>query len=251
VDPFLVNIADLQDPKPGKLIRMRRPAWGHGVKDAVAQLQVNDITRANMADSAYITSWMDRLGGADSSMSGMQRTGGPERLTSGEFQGTRGSAMGRMQRLAQILGMQFFQDVGTFFASHTQQYQTMETYVKIAGRYQEDLAKVFGPSKTAKVTPFDLAINYDVLARDGSIPGGNYSDAWPELFKVIGTTPELLQTFDVGKIFMYMAHHMGAKNVGEFLRNNDRIQPTTMPDEQVAAQVQAGNMIPMNQVGVR
>ena len=27
VDPYLVNINDLKDPEPGKLIRLRRPAW--------------------------------------------------------------------------------------------------------------------------------------------------------------------------------------------------------------------------------
>jgi hypothetical protein len=28
VDPSLINVEDLKDLKPGKLIRLRRPAWG-------------------------------------------------------------------------------------------------------------------------------------------------------------------------------------------------------------------------------
>jgi hypothetical protein len=55
VDPYLVNIQDLRDPKPGKLIRLRRPAWGRGVDKVVQQLAVQDITRLNIQDSAYIT----------------------------------------------------------------------------------------------------------------------------------------------------------------------------------------------------
>ncbi|MCK9577001.1 MAG: hypothetical protein M0R51_13950, partial [Clostridia bacterium] len=43
VDPFLINIKDLQSPEPGKIIRARRPAWGRGIKDAVQQLAVNDV----------------------------------------------------------------------------------------------------------------------------------------------------------------------------------------------------------------
>jgi len=244
VDPYLVNIKDLEDPEPGKLIRLRRPAWGRGVDKVVQQLQVNDITRANMADATYITSMMDRVSGADASMQGALRQGGPERLTKGEFQGTRGSAVSRLQRLAMIIGMQFMQPVGTMFAVHTQQYMTQDMYVKITGRSEQQLLKTFGRQRT-KVSPYDLAVSTDLIVRDGSIPGGNFSDAWIEMFKVIGQSPELSQQFDVTRIFMYIASELGAKNVEDFKRNLGQIQTQTMPDEAVAQQVQAGNMVPV------
>lgn len=243
VDPYLVNIEDLKDPQPGKLIRLRRPAWGRGVEKVVQQLAVNDITRLNISDSAYITQWMDRISGADQSMQGALRQGGPERLTGAEFQGTRNSAVSRLQRIAMIIGMQFMQDVGTMFAVHAQQYMSQESYVKTVGRYEEQLLKTFGKT-SIKVSPMDLAINYDLVVRDGSIPGGNFSQSWVEMFKVIGTTPELQQQFDIIRIFMYIAQQLGAKNVEDFRRNVDRMQPKVMPDAQIAQQVQAGNMIP-------
>lgn len=246
VDPYLVNINDLKDPQPGKLIRLRRPAWGRGVDKVVQQLKIQDITRANIADASYITQWMDRISGADQSMQGSLRQGGPERLTRSEFQGTRGSAVSRLQRLAMIIGMQSMQDIGTMFAVHTQQYMSQETYVKIVGRYAEQLLKTFGKEKTrAKVTPYDLAINYDLLVRDGSIPGGNFSDAWIEMFRVIGTTPELMQEFDVTRIFMYIAQQLGAKNIEDFRRNVSQIRTQTLPDKEVARQAQAGNLVPV------
>ena len=245
VDPYLVNIYDLKDPQPGKLIRLRRPAWGRGVDKVVQQLGIQDITRANIADSSYITQWMDRISGADQSMQGSLRQGGPERLTKGEFQGTRGSAVSRLQRTAMLIGAQFMQDIGTMFAVHTQQYMSQETYVKIVGNHAEQLAKTFGKKTTrAKVTPYDMAINYDLIVRDGSIPGGNFSDSWIELFRVIGTTPELMQQFDITRIFMYIAQQLGAKNIEDFKRNMSQIQPQVMPDEQVARQAQAGNLVP-------
>jgi hypothetical protein len=249
VDPYLVNINDLKDPKPGKLIRMRRPAWGRGVVNAVQQLQVNDITRANISDSGYITQWMDRISGADQSMSGSLRQSGPERLTGAEFSGTRSSAVSRLQRLAQIIGMQFMQDVGTQFAVHTQQYMTQEAYVNVAGRYAEQLMKNFTGGKTrGRVSPNDLAINYDLIVRDGSIPGGNFNSSWIELFKTIGTNELLMQEFDVTRIFTYIAQQMGAKNVEDFKRNVANIQPRTLPDAEVAKQVQAGNFVPSGAV---
>jgi len=89
-----------------------------------------------------------------------------------------------------------------------------------------------------------LAINYDVIVRDGSIPGGNFYQSWIELFKVIGTQPELMAQFDVTRIFTYIAQQLGAKNVEDFRRNVNRIQATTMSDETVQRQVEAGNLIP-------
>jgi hypothetical protein len=245
VDPYLVNINDLKEPGPGKLIRLRKPAWGHGVDKVVQQLQVNDITRANMGDSAYITQWMDRISGADQSMSGALRQGGPERLTKGEFQGTRGSAISRLQRIAMILGMQFMQDIGTMYAVHTQQYMSRETYVRIAGRSQEQLMKTFGPRNNLKVTPFDIAINYDVVVRDGSIPGGNFSEAWLQMFSTIASTPELYQQFDIFRIFTYIAQQLGAKNVEDFKRTADNTQVVQQPDEQVLRAAERGDVVPL------
>lgn len=244
VDPYLVNIKDLEDPKPGKLIRLRRPAWGRGVDKVVQQLQINDITRLNISDSAYITQWMDRISGADQSMQGALRQGGPERLTTAEFQGTRGSAVSRLQRIAMLIGMQFMQDIGTMFAVHAQQYMSQETYVKVTGRYADQLKANFNKTNI-RVDPFDLAINYDLIVRDGSIPGGNFSSSWIDMFKIIGSSPELMQQFDISRIFMYIAQQMGAKNVEDFRRNMDQIQTQTMPDEQVLQQTKAGNMIPL------
>ena len=244
VDPYLVNIEDLKDPQPGKLIRLRRPAWGRGVDKVVQQLQVNDITRLNISDSAYITQWMDRISGADQSMQGALRMTGPERLTSSEFQGTRGSAISRLQRIAMIIGIQFMQDIGTMFAVHSQQYMTQETYVKIVGHNSEMLSSIFGSNSHVRVNPMDMAVNYDLIVRDGSIPGGNFSSSWIELFKIIGTSPELTQQFDVTRIFMYIAQQLGAKNVEDFRRNLNQIQGQTMPDEQVRQQLQAGNLVP-------
>lgn len=248
VDPYLVNINDLKDPQPGKLIRLRRPAWGKGVDKVVQQLTVNDITRTNIADSAYITQWMDRISGADQSMMGMVRQQGPERLTKSEFQGTRGSAVSRLQRIAMLIGIQFMQDVAYMFATHTQQYLSQEIYVQIAGRNQEQMQSIFGGAvrdNRIRVTPYDLAIDYDIITRDGSIPGGNFSEAWIQLFKIIASQPELYQQFDLTRIFMYIATQLGAKNVEEFKRNVSRVQPQVMNDEAAMREQEKGNIIPL------
>ena len=246
VDPYLVNIKDMEDPKPGKLIRLRRPAWGHGVDKVVQQLMVNDVTRGNMADASYMTGWMDRISGADQSMSGVQRQGGPERLTGKEFQGTRGSAISRLQHMAMIISMQFMQDIGSMFAVHNQQYLSQPTYAKIIGKYEDQLKAIYGRTKTnVRIEPKDLLVNYDLIVRDGSIPGGNFSDSWIQLFQIISTSPELMQQFDMVRIFMYIAKETGAKNVEDFKRVVNQTNVVTQPDEQVLREAEKGNIVPM------
>jgi hypothetical protein len=243
VDPYQVNIADLKDPNPGKLIRLRRPAWGKGVKDVIQQLNVNDITRANIQDSSFILEWMNKIGGADESLMGALRQGGPERLTKGEFQGTRSSAISRVERLARIISMQSMQDLGYMMAEHTQQLMSEETYVDITGRWQEELTQIFGNGSKAKVSPFDLMVNYDVMVSDGSLPNGSM-ESWSQIYKILAENPGLGQQFDMVRIFEYIATLGGAKNVSDF-----KIKPKILPDNEVMDQANKGNIIPMPGIG--
>ena len=239
-DPYSVNGKDLEDPSPGKLIRLRRPAWGKGVKDVAMQFQINDITRANIADSSFVVNWMQKIGAADDSMMGSLRSGGPDRLSAAEFQGTMRGSMSRLQRVAQVVGMQAMQDVGYMFAHHTQQLMSEEVYITAAGQYQQRLEKEFGGNKI-KVTPFDLLIDFDLVVRDGSTPGGSDLNFWSNIFATIAKTPELAQVLDVPRIFTHMARESGAKNVEDFIRTK------TATDESVIQQAQAGNLVPVQQ----
>jgi hypothetical protein len=246
-DPYLVNSKDLKNPAPGKLIRLRRPAWGRGVKDVAQQLAVNDVTRGNIADSSWIIQGMDKVSGADDSIKGSLRTGGPERLTGTEFEGTRAGAISRLERIAKVIGMQGIQDIGQFFGHHTQQFMTEETYVKVSGNWQPVLEREFAKELNRgriSVDPMQLSIQYDVMVRDGSVPGSNFSGAWIQLFNILGSNPELAQKFDVVRIFTHIARNLGAKNVNDFVRRGGNMQPQLESNENVAAQVQQGNLIP-------
>jgi hypothetical protein len=246
-DPYLINGADLEDPKAGKLIRTRRPAWGRGVKDSVMQLNVNDVTKTHIGDVSWIVQYMERLGAVDSSMMGALRQGGPERLTSGEFQGTRGGSLSRLERVAKVIGMQGMQDLGVMLASHTQQLMEEEQMAMITGETQQRMMDELGVSgNRIKISPFDLLIGYDIIARDGSVSGGNFNPAMTQLFQTIATTPELQGQFDTFRIFAWIARSMGVKNISDFKRQ--QVQTQVMPDQRVMDQVQRGNLVPVNQM---
>lgn len=243
VDPYMINIKDLQTPEPGKLIRMRRPAWGRGVRDAVMQLSVSDVTQNHIGNASWIINWMNNLVGTDESMMGSMRQGGPERLTKAEYQGTRQSSMSRLEHMAKVVSMQAMQDIAYFFASHTQQLMSEETYVNTIGEWEARLKKEFNinpKNNRMKVSPKDLLIEYDVDYRDGAIPSPDSAGIWMELFQVVAEHPELNQRFDIGRIFEKIARSHGEKNVQEFYR--------LMPDEQVMNEVNKGNLVPQAQV---
>ena len=251
-DPYALNSLDFKDPKPGKLIRARRPIWGQGgVEKYVKQLQVNDITRANISDATWIMQWMQKIVGTDNVTMGNMRESGPERLTKAEFQGTMVGAVNRLERTAKIIGVQAMQDIGEFFAEHTQQMMSDDAYVKVVGEWKQVLLDEYKNSISRgrmRISPDQINVMYDVIVRDGSIPGNNYNSAWMQLFNIITQSQQLMNSFDVVRIFKYIARNSGAKNVDEFVRRGAGAQQggiRLMPDQQVLEQQQAGNITPM------
>ena len=247
VDPSLINVNDLKDPAPGKLIRMRRAAWGRGVENAVKQLQVTDITRQNIQDSGFITDLMQKCSGSVDALMGFQRRSS-ERVSATESRDTRSGALSRLAKTARLVSLQMMQDLGYILASQTQQLMTQEQYVAISGRWEEELRKEYGDVSRLKVTPFDLVIDMDVVPKDGSMVSGENADIWVQLFQTIGQQPLLMQQFDTTRIFMHIARMLGAKNVNEFRQNMQRVQPVTAPDATVEKEAQAGNLVPLNQI---
>lgn len=242
VDPYLINVPDLQTPKPGGIVRTRRPAWGRGVKDSVMQLAVSDVTRGHIADAGLIRDAMDKIAATDPWTMGSLRQGGPERLTGKEFEGTQQGGYTRLERIAKLIGVQAMQDIGYMFAHHTQQFMTKELSLTTTGRWQEVLATEYGDATHIKASPFDILIDYDVKIRDGSVPGSNTSGVWMNMFQILATQPELQQKFDIVRIFKHIARNSGAKNIDEFVR----VQRQT--DEQVAGQAERGNVVPIDQI---
>ncbi len=241
VDPYMVNVNDIKNPKPGGIYRLRRPAWGRGVKGAVEQLPVTDITRGHMADSAIIREAMDKISGTDGSMMGSLRQGGPERLTSSEFQSTQQGGMTRMGRMARVIGIQAMQDLGLFFASNTQQFMSQEAYVNASGEWEQQLLQTYGKQQIP-VGPLDLLVNYDFCVRDGSLPGGSDAAVWVKMFEMVSGSQQLQQNFDLVRIFGKVAEAGGEKNIYDFV--NTQVQP----DEAVEQGVQEGNMVPIDEV---
>lgn len=248
VDPSLINVNDLLDPGAGKLIRMRRAAWGRGVENAVKQLQVTDITRSHIQDSAYITELIKTCSGSVDSVMGLARTGS-ERVSADESRGTRMAALSRLAKAAKITSLQLMFDLSYMMASHTQQLMSKELYVDTTGRWEEELASQYPNSQgRIKVSPFDISIDYDVQEGDGSLPTGENADVMTQLFQSIASQPVLSTQFDVVRIFQRIAMMMGIKDVNEFKARGaqmPQVQGNVVSDQTALAEAQKGNLIPV------
>lgn len=246
VDPSLVVMSDMQRPGPGKLVRLRRRAWGRGVKDVVMQLSVNDITRSNINDSLYIADIMQRVSAAGDAVQGIVRSGG-ERRSATEYRSTVSNALSRLEYITRLVGMQYVGPLGYMYASQTQQFMSQPMYARIVGQWPQTLQNVYQNVNGLYVNPEDILVDFDVMVKDGSIPsaGSGNADLYIQLFSQITTNPELAQMFDVPRLFTRIATMLGDKNAYDFVRKGGNA--VTIPAEQgaIEAAVQQGNLLPL------
>ena len=248
VDPFLVNMKDVRDPGPGKIIRTRRANWGKGVNDVMKQLEVTDVTANHMRDISVLTDMHNKSTGAVDILQGTMRKGG-ERRSATESRDTKQSALSKLEKAAVIMDIQYRQDLSIMLASHTQQFMSQERYVEIVGDREQELMKEHGLELDSQgkisVNPLDLLIGYDVLPGDGAIPGREPAELWIQLLQVAMTHPELTQRLDIVRMFQHAARQLGAKNVQDFVRKGGDIAANVTPNEQVTQQADAGNIVPL------
>lgn len=246
VDPFMINMSDIMSPKPGKLVRLRKPAWGRGVKDAVMQLGVSDITRTNIQDAEWVSSLMQKVSGSDDSMMGMMRQGGPDRMTATESQNTRMGTSARMGKIAQVISEQGMLPLGDMIAHHMKQFYQSERFVKVESDWIEKLRDELGVvprGNKVMVTPKLIDVDFDLEIRDGTTAGAQFTEALLRVYQYTVSNPEVMQQIDVFKLFSHIAVGLGVKNISEFKKSRP-INTNVMPDDQVQREVAAGNLIP-------
>jgi len=241
VDPSRINMPDLTAQQGPKIIRLRKDYWGSGVREAIEQLKVSDITRSHISDSAYVIDIMQRAMCASDSMQGVVRTGS-ERRTAEEYRQTKMAGLSRLERAARVAAVQSKWDLAYMCASHTQQLMEEDVFVSIIGEWQEILEKEYGTrSDRVRVTPDMMDVDYNIISEDGTVPDSESAEDWLTLFKLITVRPELAERFDIVRVFKHVARLLGAKNVENF---EVKVKPT----EEVEKQVEKGEVTPIEEV---
>jgi len=118
---------------------------------------------------------------------------------------------------------------------NTQQFMNDEIQLKLVG----DLASTSG-TQFLNVTPESIQGFFDYVPVDGALPVDRFAQAtlWRELMLSMTKFPQLLEQYDIGKIFAWVAQLTGLRNINQF-----RVE--VVPDEQLQQQAQAGNVVQM------
>jgi hypothetical protein len=232
VDPSRVNVRDLEDPGPGKMIRLKPAAYGQDVRTLMSQFPVQDITRSNLSDSDTVAQLAQRITGVSDNVMGSVNTGG--RKTATEVRSSTTFGINRLKTNCEWFSATGFAPLCQKLVMSTQQLYTAEKKFRIVG----DQAQ-WGQSYI-DVSPDQIAGFYDFVPVDGTMPVDRFAQVnlWQQLMGNMARVPGMLQGYDMTKIFAFVAQLGGLKNVNRF-----RIQ--VVPDGMMQQQAAQGNVVPM------
>lgn len=230
VDPTKVVMKDVLSRKAGQIIRLKPEAYGSDVRTAISQLPVNDVTRGNLADAQLVEAMIQRTLGATDNVMGMPTQGG--RKTATEVRSSNGFSTNRLKTLCEMGSAYGFGPMARRLVSNTQQFYDSNTKYKLVG----DLAQ-FAPG-ALEVSPEHIAGFFDFVPVDGTLPADRYAQAqlWNSLLQGMSPYPQIVQSYDMPKLFSWIATLAGLRNVQRFRIN-------VMPPGQVEQQLASGNIV--------
>lgn len=232
VDPSRINVRDLEEPGPGKMIRLKPAGYGQDIRSMMAQFNVQDVTRGNLQDSDIVGQLGQRVTGVSDNIMGQVNPSG--RKTATEVRSATTFGINRLKTSCEWFSTTGFSPLTAKLIMSTQQLMSVPRKYKVVG----DQA-LWGESFLA-ATPESIAGFYDFVPVDGTMPVDRFAQVnlWQQLLANMARVPGALQQYDISKIFAFIAQLGGIKNIQRF-----RIQ--VVPDAQMQAQAQAGNVVPM------
>jgi hypothetical protein len=209
------------------------------MRTAISQLPVNDVTRQNIPDTQYVMEILQRVDGVNDSVLGLIQGSG--RKTATEVRQGSTFAVSRLKTKAEFLSAMGLEPLAAVALQNTQQYYSQDMMFRIAGNL------AVGAEPFVQVDAESIAGFFDFVPMDGSLPLDKFALAnlWRQLFIDAAKLPPELgigQQLDFMAIFDHTAKLMGAVDIDQF-----RVQ--AQPNEQVAAQAQAGNLVPISPGG--
>jgi hypothetical protein len=135
----------------------------------------------------------------------------------------------------------------TGFAPHaqklvqsSQQFYDTEAKLRRVGSFALEAGQEF-----LNVSPEDIQGFFDLVPVDGTLPIDRMAQAnlWKEIMAGVRMMPpQVAMSYDWTRIFAWTAQLAGLRNINQF-----KVQ--VVPDQQLAAQAQQGNVIPMRPPG--
>lgn len=231
VDPSKVVMADLLDPQPGKVIRLKPGTHGVDVRSVITQMPTMDVTQNNIREMGFVADMLQRITGINDNLQGVVNEGG--RKTAAEIRSSTSFGMNRLKTLSDYGSSLGWAPFTQCLIQLTQQMYDDDMQFKVT----RDLIK---GEKFIGVSPEAILGFYDFVPVDGTLPVDKFAQAalWKDLLGQMRQMPQLMQQFDMSKIFTYVAQLSGLRNINQFRVN-------VMDNQQIADQAQAGNLVPV------
>ena len=233
VDPERIELSDLENPQPGGAIRLSPGAYGDDVRTVLTQLPVSDVTRTHLTDLQAMFGVGQRAVGISDQLMGQIATAGRRSAT--EVRTGAGFGINRLKTTSEYFSAMGWSPMAQMLVQNSQQYYEAEKQFKIVGQLMQEAGQEF-----INVSPEDILGFYDFIPVDGSQPIDRLAQAtlWNQLLGQLRNFPDILAQYDMGRIFEWVAQLAGLKNISQF-----RVE--LAPDEQLLAQAQAGNVVPL------
>jgi len=234
VDPSRVVVKDVQNPRAGKLIRLKPMGYGGDVRTMIQQFQVSDITRANLGDLQVFEVMAQRVLGVNDNIMGLNQVGG--RRTATESRQATTHSISRLKTQCEWMSAMGWAPLSMKMLQTSQQLLDRGTEMRVVG----DIGQL-SPS-FVEVDAATIAGMYDFVPLDGTLPVDRFAQAnlWQVLMGQMRNFPQIMQTYDMAKVFAWVAQLGGMKNLNQF-----RLQMSA-PDR-IQQGIQSGNLVPTSE----
>lgn len=241
VDPSKIELDDLLNPAPGKLLRLRQEYWGTDPRMAVHQLDVHDVSSQNISTANVLVDLLQRLSAANDQIQGQESD---TRKTATEVSMATNMASGRLRTLAKVYATQGIVPLGRQLAQNNMSFMEQAEYVKIIGSLEEEYQGIGrAVHGGAMIAPEDIQGLFDFPLIDPSQPLDpvRWAQTWMQISQMAIQNPALAQSVNHVALFKQVAQSMSIADISRFLLPQS-VQ--VMPDQQVQQQAQAGNLVP-------
>lgn len=255
IDGSAVNADDFKRGGPGKLIRLLRPLFGTDTIDKfIKQLPVTDVTNDYMQHIQGMMDFNNHVLGTQDITAG-DMSGMPERPTQWGLQNAQQNAFSRLQKDCEMITEQAWYTLIRQQAHNNVQFLEHEVIVDILGsRFEQQLRDEMGLPPSAHditIDPWDLDMgSFEIQAMNRREEEANMqviSQTIERIFSVPEIAMDVFGGLDVQRMFLQFLRKNGFKNVHEFRKEGGELPPMqgqVMPDEQIMAEEQAGNLVP-------
>jgi len=235
VDPSLLETVDWSNPNPSGIWRINKEHYTTGAaKEAVFPLPVQDTTQHHLADAQTVMDLIETVTGANRLLQGLSNTG---RRAATEVQAQLSLASGRMKLIGVTCAAQGMIEWAEMMLENTKMFLSQRLQVPTLDIYRKMLQ-----DPMVNIGPELLQGEFRIPMLEQGIPTDKsmWVNTLREVLQMCMQNPSVVMppnaTINVMEVFTELLRITGIRNLQDFV--------TVMPDQQVQAQMQQGNLVP-------